>query len=258
MPEGGDITFSTDVVALDEDHCRNQPYEIKPGRYVRISVADNGVGMDRATQERIFEPFFTTKDKRIGTGMGLSVVFGAVRNHNGWIGVESRPGAGSVFRVCLPLREPVLRPVTAARETGETAAPSAQARILLVDDEESVRKMAAIVLRKLGYEVVACRDGEEAVARFREHARDIDLVILDMALPQMGGDETFRALRDVDPDVRVVIASGFGIDGTVQQILDAGAMGFIQKPFAMKELSDRVRQALAGQRQSQSGTSFQP
>ncbi|MBI5534182.1 MAG: PAS domain S-box protein [Deltaproteobacteria bacterium] len=241
MPHGGDLTFSTEVVTLAEEDCRSSPYPMAPGRYVRVSVEDTGSGMTEAVRRRLFEPFFTTKEPSKGTGMGLAAVYGTVLNHQGAIHVRSEPGMGSAFTVDLP----VLESFDATDGRVEVEAPSrGTSHILLADDEMSVREMTAAALRHLGYRVTVCADGAQALACYRELWREVDLVILDMVMPNLSGREAFAAMRQLVPQAKCILVSGFGIDPQVQRLLDEGALGFIQKPFHINDLFGKVAAAL--------------
>jgi len=240
MPGGGELTMATDIVRLDDAYCRTHPYEIQPGQYVRVSITDTGSGMDKETQKRIFEPFFTTKAVGKGIGMGLAAVYGTAKNHRGAVTVYSEPGHGSTFRLCLPLAE--------AEEPVETSPAQAATvpgvRILVVDDEEVVRTMAADLLVEMGHTVTTCGDGREAVNHYREHSREIDLVILDMVMPALGGRDTFRELKKINPSIRALLASGYSLNGEAQEILDEGVLAFVQKPFNTHELATKIALAL--------------
>ncbi|HEX5136761.1 MAG TPA: response regulator [Planctomycetota bacterium] len=241
----GEIAVATRTVAMDRDSCARHP-GLKPGPCVLVTVTDNGCGMPREVQARIFEPFFTTKPRGEGTGLGLSMTYGIVKNHGGSIGVYSEVDRGTTFNVYLPIDEEAAAsaPVIAAA----TEVIKGTGRILVVDDEEVVRTAAAAMLRHLGYEVVALADGEEAVLYYRHFGDRIDLVLLDMVMPKMGGRETLKALRGVSPGVKVVLSTGFGLNEAAQAILDEGAIGFAQKPYRASDLSQVVAAALRGER----------
>ncbi|MHC4579684.1 MAG: PAS domain S-box protein, partial [Planctomycetota bacterium] len=240
----GEVTITTENAELDEAYCARHP-GARPGPHVMVTVQDNGCGMSAEVQARIFEPFFTTKQQGEGTGMGLSMVYGIVKNHCGSINVYSEEGLGSCFRVCLPLdcdlREP--EPAAAGAEP-----ISGTGRVLIVDDEEVVRLTAATMLRHLGYEVIALAEGEEAVLYYRHFGESIDLVLLDMVMPEMGGHECFKALKEINPDVKTVLSTGFGLNDAAQAILDEGALGFAQKPYRVADLSQVVAAVLKGER----------
>jgi len=243
--KAGEIIVGTRTVAMDRESCARHP-GLKPGPCVVVTVTDNGCGMPRDVQARIFEPFFTTKQRGEGTGLGLSMTYGIVRNHGGSIGVYSEIDRGTTFNVYLPVDEEAAEgaPVVAAA----TEVIRGTGRILVVDDEEVVRAAAATMLRHLGYEVVALADGEEAVLYFRHFGDRIALVLLDMVMPKMGGRETLKALREVSPGVKVVLSTGFGLNEAAQAILDEGAIGFAQKPYRAADLSQVVAAALRGER----------
>ena len=242
MPEGGTIVFESDVVTFDRRRRWLTAHEVAAGRYVQVRVTDDGCGMDGETQRRIFEPFFTTKTAQNGTGMGLAAVYGIVANHHGAINVQSLPGRGATFTVYLPLAE------TSVEEAAAVAAAApiaAGARVLVVDDEALVRDMAGRMLERLGCKVTVCKDGAEAINYYRKSWKDVDLVILDMAMPVLSGRDAFIAMREINPEVKALLSSGYGVDGEAQSILDEGALGFLQKPYHLTELSRKVADALA-------------
>ncbi len=242
MPEGGTLTVRTSNAELDDAFCKATTWEIDPGNYVRIEVADTGCGIEPGDLKRIFEPFFTTKQPGSGTGMGLAAVYGTVRQHHGAIFVESRPGRGTTFTLYLPQATDI-KP--AARPSDDVVVAPATARILVVDDEEMIRNLARELLVELGYRVDLAEDGAAAVEQFRDHHPTIALVLLDMIMPNMDGAETYRTLKDIDPSVRVVLLSGYSVTEKAGKILDQGASGYVQKPFDAAELSKAVAEALA-------------
>jgi len=243
MPEGGKIVFTTDVVMLDELFCRSHSNEVTPGPYLMVSVSDTGLGMDKETRKHIFEPFFTTKQHGAGTGMGLAAVYGTVKSHGGFIDVTSEPQRGSSFTIYLPL-------VETGEDEGEIprkAQPSRgkeAARILVVDDEQDVRDVAVRMLRSLSYKVTTCANGVAAVEYYADSWEYIDLVILDMVMPDMDGRKTFLEMRKINPHVKALLSSGYSIDGEAQEILNEGVLGFLQKPFLLDELSRKVADVL--------------
>ena len=240
MPQGGELTFETEVVNLDEEYCRTHLGAV-PGDYLMVSVIDTGYGIAKEHLERIFDPFFTTKEAGQGTGMGLAMVYGIVKNHDGYIAVDSQVGQGVNARVYLPLEEEAV----AVTETPQAVPIHGTGRILLVDDEEVVREMAGEMLRALGYEVVTAVNGKEAVDAYRDLGSQIDLVIIDMIMPEMGGRECFRQIKELDPNVRAVLSTGHGLDKRAQQIMDEGVQGFVQKPYLMGQLAQVVGEAIA-------------
>jgi len=244
MPDGGDLVIATDVRDLDVAFARESPYEVVPGKYLQIRVTDTGIGMSREVQEHLFEPFFTTKEQGKGTGMGLAAVYGTVKNHHGFIEVSSRLGQGTTVELFIPLHE---APAEREERGAVSAIPAHRtARILVVDDEAMIRDLAAEMLRALGHQVATCQDGEEAIAYYRQHWRQTDLVILDMVMPGRSGRDTFLDLRRINPAIQALLSSGFSVDGEAQKILDEGVRGFLQKPYTFKDLSTKVGELLVG------------
>ncbi len=241
MPGGGDLYLSTGVVDLQPATART--LSVRPGRFVRISVRDTGIGMDESTQQRIFDPFFTTKQKNRGTGLGLSSAYGIVTNHGGAIQVRSRTGEGTRFHIYLP--------ASGSTPHADPAGDSSQVQrgsetILLVDDEDMVLEVGRALLQHLGYLVLVARGGREAVDLYRQEGGRIDLVVLDMIMPGMGGGAAFDALREMDPGVRVLLSSGYSEEEGARDILERGCCGFIQKPFDLPTFSEKLRSILDG------------
>jgi CheY-like chemotaxis protein len=239
MPGGGDLYIETCNVVLDEGRVR--PFDGKPGRYVKVSVTDSGIGMDEKTQERIFDPFFTTKEMARGTGLGLSSVYGIVKNHGGVVEVESEEGKGSTFSIFLPASE---KEIEERRERLTDEIIEGSETVLLVDDEEMILQVGKEMLEALGYTVIVSEGGKRAVDLFMENQDKIDMVILDMIMPDMGGGEVYDRLKEADPNARVLLSSGYSIDGQAGEILQRGCDGFIQKPFNMEQLCLKVRKVL--------------
>lgn len=238
MPDGGIITFSSAMARGDEHIVRLLGDAATRKKFLIVSVSDTGVGMEEHVKKKIFEPFFTTKPVGKGTGLGLASVYGTVTNHGGCIDVVSTVGAGAQFHMYLPLSEdsailapPPTKCITIEKGIG---------KILVIDDEEIIREMASEILMELGYSIVECVDGEEAVEYYTGHFQEIDLVLLDIGLPKMGGHECFTRLKKLNPLAKVVVFSGYSIDGEAQRILDQGALAFIQKPFDMQEMVDVI------------------
>jgi signal transduction histidine kinase/CheY-like chemotaxis protein len=244
MPRGGTLTFSTRIVRIDENQLDVNRETVQPGQYLEISVRDTGVGMDAATMEHIFEPFFTTKKIGEGTGLGLAGVYGCVKCHRGFINVESQPGQGSVFKVYFP---PAESEVGVYASDGEGGAPAPKAKhILIIDDEQMVRNYAVRALRTLGYRVSFCGDGEEAADLYRDHYRDIDLVMLDLIMPRLDGVETFRKLKEINPAIRAVLISGYSDPAAIEVLTQEGVLGFIHKPFDIDNLARELNEYLEG------------
>lgn len=245
MMGDGDLTISTQNIEIPEDHA--YPFEIKPGAYVEIGIQDTGIGMDGETQKKIFDPFFSTKeigDKK-GQGLGLSTVFGIVKNHGGFILVESARGEGALFRVCLPAAREAAVHAPAADPSDELSAMlKGSETVLLVDDEEEIINVGKNFLVKLGYKAMTARNGLEAVEIFKLYRDEISLVVLDLLMPKMDGKKTFTHLKDIREDIKILVATGYTVDDEVEELLRRGCNGFIQKPFSMNAFSKAVRKIL--------------
>jgi PAS domain S-box-containing protein len=241
MPDGGVLAFETRVLELGLAEDRPAPFGLAPGAYLEVAVADTGSGMDEETLRHLFEPFFTTKGLGKGTGLGLASVYGTVKQHRGAIMAESAPGRGTRFVVLLPLSESA---VQAQDAEPAAAAPASRGHILLVDDEALLAEITREFLAAMGYRVTVCRDGAEVLAHFGPSRPSIDLVILDMVMPRLGGKETFLALRAAEPEARVLLISGYSVEGEAQELLQAGARGFLQKPYSRADLARAVAGAM--------------
>jgi CheY-like chemotaxis protein len=212
---------------------------ILPGLFACIKIEDDGRGMAPETRSRIFEPFFTTKFQ--GRGLGMAAAFGIICNHAGWISVDSETGRGTTIDIHLPTEIAT----SVAPTSGSRIVPaSGKETILLVDDEQTMLVVATKQIEKLGYHVLAAETGEQALAIFKEKHREIDLVILDLIMPQMGGGEVFDMMKGIDPTAKVLLSSGFSMDGEAMKVLARGCRGFIQKPFSMQSLSDSIHNIL--------------
>jgi len=238
MPKGGDLFLKT-MNVTDED-MEGKPYKPKPGNYILLTVRDIGVGMDQKTVKRVFDPFFTTKELGRGTGLGLASVYGIVKAHGGYIDVDSKKGQGTTFEIYLPASE--IKGEETLQSAGHIAKGSET--ILLVDDEAMILNVGTSVLQELGYTVFKAQGGREAVELYKKDGDTIDLVILDMIMPDMRGSETYDRMKDINPNVKVLLSSGYSIDGQATEILNRGCDGFIQKPFSMKGLSGQIREIL--------------
>ncbi len=238
MPAGGKLFLETANVTLDESFVK--PYKVKPGRYVRVSVTDTGIGMSEETLQRIFEPFFTTKEMGRGIGLGLASAYGIIRNHGGLITVSSQKGKGTNFTIYLPCSETHLRKETAQ----EDLVLKGSETILIVDDEDIVLDVGVEILKTLGYRVLSASSGDEALEIYRNRSDEIAMVILDMIMPEMGGGKVFDEIQALNPNVKVLLASGYSMNGQAAAILQRGCKGFIQKPYTIKALSERIRNIL--------------
>jgi PAS domain S-box-containing protein len=238
MPGGGEIYLQTENVFLNNKQALS--YSVKPGKYVKITVTDTGTGIDEKTRERIFDPFFTTKAMGRGAGLGLATVYGIIKGHKGMINVYSEPGHGTTFTIYLPASEKKV----VKKETATGTIDRGTETILLVDDEKIVLEANREMLESMGYRVYAVGSGQEAIALFMGKRNEIDLVILDMIMPGISGGETFDRLREINPEIKVLLSSGYSLNGEAQTIMDRGCKGFIQKPFQIEKLSQKVREML--------------
>jgi two-component system cell cycle sensor histidine kinase/response regulator CckA len=235
MQQGGDLIIKSENVILDNSFVK--PHEVQPGRYVKIAVIDHGIGMDDSIQRRIFEPFFTTHEPGRGTGLGLASAFGIIKNHHGIITVESKLGKGSTFCIYLPAsdKEPEIEKATnEAIEIGHET-------ILLVDDEDYIVDVGEMMLKGLGYTIMTANCGKAAIDLFAENRDRIDLVVLDLVMPDMSGEAVFHEIRQIKPDVKVLFASGHYIVDQTRALLQTGSSDFLQKPFNLRQLSTKIR-----------------
>jgi CheY-like chemotaxis protein len=241
MPDGGILSIGSDIVDVDEAFIRLHGYGT-PGRYAVLSFADNGIGMDEATRQRIFEPFFTSKETGKGTGLGLSIIYGIVEQHKGHISVYSEPGLGTTFRIMLPLMagEAVLsgesiyhQPLRGGTET-----------ILVVDDEASIRQYLEIFLTGLGYTVLLAQDGQEAVDIFREKGKNVDLVLMDIIMPNKNGSEAASEIREIKNDIKIVYTSGYTYDFIRERKLLGDVAQLLMKPLMPTDLAQKLRSVL--------------
>ena len=241
MPDGGSLNYTIENKTLDNDNF-DQHVGAPPGRYVLLTVSDTGHGMDKETMEKIFDPFFTTKEIGKGTGLGLASIHGIVKSHGGHITCYSAVGRGTTFKLYFPaIEEPEDRKI---KETGPEALPHGQETILLVDDEDAVRGFAAQALTKFGYSVVTASSGEEALEIYFARSNKFDLIVMDLGMPGMGGHKCLVELLRLDSEVRVIIASGYSINGPIKKSIEAGARGYVAKPYELADLLTTVRSAL--------------
>jgi len=242
MPGGGDLYLETENVAPNQNDVK--AFDPVPGQYVKITVTDTGVGMDKKTLQRIFEPFFTTKGMGKGTGLGLASAYGIIKNHGGFIEAYSEVGAGATFTIYLPAADEGIG-IPSVQEQDRDEVLGGTETVLLVDDEDTIIKVGAELLKKLGYTVILAKSGKAAVEMVSKPQPHVpDLVILDMIMPDMGGGATFDRIKEIVPDMKVLLSSGYSINGQAREILKRGCDGFIQKPFNIHELSRRIREVL--------------
>ncbi len=234
MPGGGTLDVKTENVIIDEEYIK--PFLVNPGKYVKLSIIDTGVGMDKDVLEKIFEPFFTTKEMGRGTGLGLASVYGIVKNHGGFVEVKSKKNIGTTFDIYLPASEkPVIQEKILHQEIKK-----GNGTILFVDDENMIIDVAEGMIRMLGYDVLTASCGKEAVQKYQENHERIDLVILDLVMPGMSGEDTFKKLKTINKNISVILSSGYSMNCRAKKMVDLGCKGFIQKPYTVKELSNNI------------------
>jgi PAS domain S-box-containing protein len=237
MPDGGDLTLRSAVVSHKD--MEGHVHDPKPGSYVLLTVTDTGHGMEKETRERIFEPFFTTKEEIKASGLGLASAYGIIEGHGGYIDVDSRAGEGTTFSIYLQASgKKVEQPVTPGDQIIKGSGT-----VLFVDDEPMVLEVGTKLLEKLGFGVIQARGGREAVEIYEERQASIDLIILDMIMPDMGGGEVFDRMREINPSVKVILSTGYTKDGRAAEIMERGCDAFLQKPFTIRDLSARISEA---------------
>lgn len=241
MPEGGTLSYTLSQIELEEEYCAASRFMIAPGPYMQVEVRDTGCGMSFDELQHIFEPFFTTREKGEGTGLGLAAVYGAVQQHHGAVTVYSEPGVGAVFRVMLPAAHDKL---SAVKGEMPPELVHGTGRILVVEDEEMIRATAQILLESLGYEVTLADDGVKGITIYERDWQNIDLVLLDMIMPEMNGRECFLRIRQINPKARVILASGFSQERDIAALQRQGLAGFISKPYRQWALSQMIAQVL--------------
>jgi len=241
MPQHGTLSFQLKRIHLDAEHCRLHSHEIEPGSYIEVQVSDTGEGIDSHDLLKIFDPFFTTKEAGKGTGLGLASVYGVMKKHNGMVSVYSEKGHGTVFHLYFPETQ------RTKNEIPDTPPekPKGSPKVLLIDDDETVRDVTTALLENLGYKVLCAKSGAEGLALYKSNQQEIDLIMLDLVMPEMNGEETFSNLRKIDPDATVLIISGFDAEESVAGLIEAGAAGFLQKPFQLNPLAKALQRALA-------------
>ncbi len=245
MPEGGKLIIHTENVVLDEQYCKEH-LGSKAGSYVMLSISDTGYGMDKEILEHIFEPFFTTKEVGKGTGLGLAMVYGIVKNHNGYITCYSEPGEGTIFKIYLPVIEGVPEDNEPLQPDNSGELPRGKGQsILLVDDEEAIRDLGRRILEAFGYRVLLAKDGSEALEIYRENKDRISLVILDLIMPVMEGRQCLEEILKINPEARIIVASGYALDGKTKEVINSGARGFVSKPYELRQFLRTVNQVLS-------------
>lgn len=241
IPESGHITIRTWLQYVDA--LLAEKHQVNEGLFVAMSVADSGSGIPVDMLERIFDPFFTTKGQEKGTGLGLPMVYGVIKNHGGFVQVESAVGQGATFTVLLPAGSGLPAEMAVTAEEQEELARGRES-ILIIDDEDDIREMVQEMLQLNGYRTMASADPHEGLELYAGRRREIDMIILDLIMPGLGGAETFERLQQIDPGVRVLVSSGYQEDETVQRLMARGVLGFIQKPYNMEKLTSAVRRVL--------------
>jgi CheY-like chemotaxis protein len=240
MPEGGRLAVDTDDMYLDEEDVLQNPY-MRTGRYALLTVSDTGIGMDEKTCKRVFEPFFTTKGPDKGTGLGLAMVYGIVKQHGGFIHLYSEPGKGTAFKVYFPAIE--AQPDAVPEKRREEIVRGGTETILLAEDEEAIRALAERILTGFGYTVLVARNGEEAIEIFRKK-KEIVLAVLDVVMPRKGGKEAFEEMHNQNPLLKVIFMSGYSADAIHDSFVLTAGMPFLQKPFGPTILARKVREIL--------------
>ena len=241
MPEGGTLTFETATVEPEVTIHNTQHAEISPGSFLRLRVSDTGCGMDKKTKDRAFEPFFTTKGQEKGTGLGLASVYGTIKNISGNIEIDSTPGKGTQFTIFLPL-------VIKQGEVKKIETPVSGEKndsILIIDDDDDVRAVLREMLEDLGYEVFSCKDGAEAVEYYKVNHGSLDIAIVDLSMPRMGGHECIKLFRQINPSARILVSTGYNMVSDTQSLIIKGIAGFIQKPFQREELTRAIAEAVS-------------
>ncbi|MFA6222928.1 MAG: PAS domain S-box protein [Desulfomonilaceae bacterium] len=240
MPYGGTLTFGTSNAILDENYCCDH-IGLKPGRHVLLTVSDTGVGMEAETVAHIFEPFFTTKGVTKGTGLGLATVYGIVKKHDGHILCSSEPGNGTTFKIYFPVNE---TRKDSSPAIDDLAIPGGMETILVVEDDEVIRELCESTLKSFGYEVILAGDGKEALEIYEREGKRISLIVLDLIMPEMDGKRCLTEILRVNPEARVLIASGHSMNGEVRELLESGAKGFLGKPYDMGQFLTTVREVI--------------
>ena len=238
MPDGGELRCETHAIELDQKTDPSCP--VRPGHYVMISISDTGTGMTKEVLQKVFDPFFTTRNRGRGTGLGLASAYGIVTNHGGMITADSRVGHGTTFTIYLPGSQKDVAPEKPVEKTLKGGTET----ILLVDDEAMILDVGRDMLERMGYQVVTADSGESALSQLSKLSGEVDLIVLDLIMPGMSGAKTFDKIREWDPTIPVILSSGYSINGQATELLERGCNGFIQKPYSIRELGEKIRQVL--------------
>jgi len=236
IQHGGKLILSIEKITADKHFCHMRP-EAKEKEYWKLSIGDSGVGIDPGTLSKIFVPFFSTKDKGKGTGLGLSMVYNIVHQFNGFIEVYSEPGIGSTFNVYLPI---LLNSETVSQKRKKTILPKGEGLILIVDDEDLVRATAGSILKKCGYTIITAKDGVDGIEIYAQHHQKITAVLMDLVMPKKSGEKAYIEMKKINPEVRVLLSSGFRQDERVNIAMNDGINGFIQKPYTLEKLAQSI------------------
>jgi len=235
----GTISYSTSNIYFDEEKAKSSNFNIIPGKYIDIKVKDDGEGISIEDLNKIFEPFFTTKKQGKGTGLGLSSVYGTIQSHNGAIQVYSEIDVGTVFHIYLPCSNHIIK-----KDISDRKIDICLGTVLLVDDEEVIRVTGQQMLKRMGLNVILAKNGIEAITKFKENINKIDLILIDMIMPEMSGLEAFYKLKEIDENCKIIISSGFTKNNSLTELYQNGLDGFLQKPFKIKELNRIIVEVL--------------
>jgi PAS domain S-box-containing protein len=242
--KGGILNLETRNVFFKKGGYSPYQLNLPPGQYVQITINDTGLGMDEVTMRKMFDPFFTTKKVGKGTGLGLALAYGIVKSHGGNIVCSSTPDHGSIFRIYLPVAKEKVCSAKSKRRTKSEDLPAGHETVLVVDDEEVIRHLAKDVLKSLGYQIIVASSGKEAIRLYEQRSADVALVILDMIMPQMTGEKIYAEIKKINPDVKIILSSGYSRNGATTRLLKEGAAAFVQKPYTMGNLARVVRKIL--------------
>jgi len=239
MPDGGTLELYTENVSIYEQDLPHLPVDMVAGNYIVLHVRDTGTGMEKHVLDKIFEPFFTTKDSGKGTGLGLSTTYGTINAHNGSIYAESTPGEGTVFHIYFPVSD--LKPEKEASEEKSSVKNTvSEGTILVIDDEETIRRMLIKTLSYIGYKVLDADSGKKGIDLYKQEMDTISAVILDVILPEMDGVQIYKALKQINPDVKILVSSGYASNKQTIELREMGVEGFLKKPYRQNELVKAV------------------